>query len=143
MEPKMITIRAKLLKWCPYGFEMLLGRSKYSAKGFFSHREKGKWVRLIGGNGISAEGAIVDVDAGEYEKACIDRIKEMFNGEFSKVISIKKAHCDGVVVIMNTPSLPQYKKYGEKDSGTFFTKKSIWVNCDPRPHEQSYVIEVA
>ena len=135
---KMIKIKASLLKWVSVDFEFWYNEEQYSFEGIDADGD----IFYENRCGFVAPDYDIHIDEKEYEKEIVNHIKEMFDGEFSKVISIKKAHCNGVVVTMNTPSLAQYKKYGEKDSGTPFTKKSIWVNCDPRPNIKEYEITI-
>jgi hypothetical protein len=124
---EMITIKAKLLKWCPYEFSVRFGRSDSSSIQLYVGMG-GVWARFKNGDGLLARGAIVDVNAKDYEKACIDSICEIND---RKITYIKK------------DSRGVFAHWKEKTRGGGTMSGTIKVKCDLRPHEDAYRVEVS
>ncbi len=118
---EMITIKAELLKWCPWGFSFIQIEYKaerefqcMSADGDYAYDLNSRLYDLC---------EEVQVNAKAYETACIERIKEMF---------------DDCVCSVVKRSGQAYVNTDDYDSNTLH----IPINCDPRPHEDNYTIEV-
>jgi hypothetical protein len=123
---KLITIPAEGLKWCPVGFEFIYGSFTLEYGGHYPGRimlgNSGGclWTEIV-------ESVKVQVNAKEYEEACVERIKEMFKD----IYTIYKA--DGLVSV-----------YASGINGEHYSGKllEVPIKCDPRPHEETYEIEV-
>lgn len=124
---KLVQIEAKDLKWCPYGFEFVDPdgevrklRNVHLAHIMNIHTaisiEEYSYNRLCK----------VQVNPEEYEKAVIERIKEMVDGN---IWHIEKKY--GAISI----------KYGHKNE-VLECNRDTFVKADPRPWEEEYTIEI-
>lgn len=127
---ELVEIKAKLLKWCQIGF-------KFKSFGLVN------WWALGGCDGVSiwkleetkmryaglSMSATVEVNPKEYEQAVIERIKEMLQ---VRLLCIKKTDLgkDGSIVGV------LYREYSSS------LTHRININCDPRPWESEYTINL-
>ncbi len=128
---EMITIKSELLKWMPCEVINVRYAKKFTIQPenpfVFSHvRQTTGDIVLTSyftGNFSIKPHQEVQVNAKDYESACIERIKEMF---------------DDCVCSVVKRSGQAYVNTDDYDSNTLH----IPINCDPRPHEDNYTIEV-
>jgi len=134
---KQVEIKAELLKWCPYRFEFELINSlgiKYAFVGV-----DGDWIQML--DVYSAEYDFqtlleekVLVNAKDYEKAVIERIKEMIP-DATMIIKRREG-----VFAMTRHYIPEGNSNGEFVVST--GRQYIDISCDPQPWEDRYNIEI-
>jgi hypothetical protein len=141
---KMITIPAASLKWCPCEFEFK--RSANSIWDTFYLIDKDGDVSYFNGIGFMPPEEEIQVIAKDYEEACVARLKEMYNNKHQKVVKVEKRTTGGwggyCWVNIETAGTTTVLDSGEEWWVTS-SEKRFSVNCDPRPHESEYEIEVS
>lgn len=107
----MIEIKAEQLRVCDMEFPFILNGEQENYSGIF-HGE----ISYRRHCGFLEPTTLVEVDAEEYEKACISRIKEV-------LVNVKKV---------------------VKTKNGVFAMQAIFqpIKCDPRPHESEYEINL-
>ena len=121
---EIITIKAELLKWCPRKFPFIINNGIFHIMGVVGEVVEYTGCRI----GVMKIHFMEDVqvNAKDYEEACIARIKEMFDIDELGLCKIKKSSV-GVDLVVGI--------------GRYNTKY-VQINCDPRPNEESYEIEL-
>jgi len=117
---KQVEIRAELLKWCPYGFEFTFNGAGFILRAVLLNRVTCKYADSDLSE-MWSTGNTVTVNAQDYEKAVIERIKEMLPKHLM-LKHITKRYGSALVF------------YGDD--------KFIHVLADPRPWEDEYTIEI-
>jgi len=127
MSQNLIEIKAEQLKWCRYGFTFFVNEGdELREDRLFTVIQDEKRVSSFDDDFIDIDETI-HVDPIAYEKAVIDRIKEMIK----RPIKIRKDMYQNIWVEDG------FKKYGHPENS------EIRVLVDPRPWESEYTIEVS
>ncbi len=117
-----ITIPAKLLKFAYSGFDFKYFEDNEEWEDAFTYYNNKPSVGELPVNSVEShffDDCQVEVDAKEYEDACIDRIKEMLRCDFDAIFK----HKHGVFV---------HSKAGP----------NVSIHCDPRPTTDEYEITI-
>jgi hypothetical protein len=137
---KLITIPAEGLKWCPVGFSFY--REEHPNTEFamkqvsYGQVFADCWPDYLGS--MSSDVG-VQVNAKDYERVCIERIKEMFEKKHVRIIKITK---HGGLIHCHMQILPVVIEDKGKQKITEPMDLYFPINCDPRPNIDEYTIEV-
>ena len=120
----MIKIKASLLKWVSVDFEFWYNEEQHYFEGIDADGDIFYDERC----GFVAPDYAIHIDEKEYEKACIEKIKEMFN--FDNCINIKIIKDNGLIEVCYVPA------------GNAMMEETTLINADPRPNEDRYEIKI-
>ncbi len=122
---ELVEIKAEDLRWCHEYFSFRCEDVSFFLDGYDKDQ---KLAYADHGNSVFEDGLVVEVNPLEYEKAVIERIKEMIHLALTMYKHIIKKELGHVYI--------EYLAYG----GTWKVLTPIFA--DPRPWQEEYTIEI-